>query len=146
MYSNHNIQWWLLKTSFLRRKDKGFGLISWWVARRRCPWLHKSPLSMRSFSTDYLPVELIYKSKMLPTETAHTALNWFLNGEYLDSSPILHIWIVYLSNFDKCINFYQLQESNKGIQHRPRLSTPVMENSCLLFCSCHLELFWLNQL
>ena len=107
--------------------------------------IHKSPLSMRSFSTDYLPVELIYKSKMLPTETAHTALNWFLNGEYLDSSPILHIWIVYLSNFDKCINFYQLQESNKGIQHRPRLSTPVMENSCLLFCSCHQELVILKN-
>ena len=52
---------------------------------------------------------------------------------------------IFLSNFDKCINFYQLQESNKGIHHRPRLSMPIMENSSLLFTSCHLELVILEN-
>ena len=46
---------------------------------------------------------------------------------------------IFLSNFDKCINFYLLQESNKGIEHRPQLSMPIMENRSLLFTSCHLE-------
>ena len=64
------------KNKLSKEKDKGFVLsVDEQQEDALSMTIHKSPLSMRSFLTDYLPVELIYKSKMLPTETAHTALN-----------------------------------------------------------------------